>query len=327
MRDAPLVAIIIASFGRPDALRLTLESVRAQTLGDWQVLVVGDCSPGSRAVVDSFGEPRFGFVDLAINYGEQSGPNNVGLARTQSRYVAWLNHDDLWFPDFLAVAVDWLEATAADLVFGAAAVVRPATRAELEAGRWSAWLGGESPTGGLDPAVTHALASSWLLRRSLAERLGGWRAATRTARYPSADFLERANRAGASLRALPHLGTVICASGLRKGSYVEPQDLEQAWFWERMRAAPAFRAVVLDHVAPLRPQTPLQHLTHAYLRLLGRPMMALGLSPLGVLNTLRGRPGRWVLDTLRRTRGLGPLPRNATTMAALRRRHGPPDEG
>ena len=115
---APRVAVVIATYHRPQLLRLAVQSVISQTFTDWQLLVVGDaCADETAEVVASFGDPRISFVNLSVNIGEQSGPNNVGLARTTAPRVAFLNHDDLWFPDHLAIAVDTMDARHADLVF------------------------------------------------------------------------------------------------------------------------------------------------------------------------------------------------------------------
>src|SRR4051812_27033830 len=99
----PLATVVVAAYGRPDTLRCALESVRAQTVPDWKVLVVGDsAAPGTLdATVAAMSDPRFRFVNLPERQGEQSQPNSVGVALARTDVVALLNHDDLWLPDHL----------------------------------------------------------------------------------------------------------------------------------------------------------------------------------------------------------------------------------
>ena len=75
----PGVSVIIATYQRPQVLRRAIESVRASTTADWEVVVVGDaCTDDTEAVVRRFGDRRIRFSNLERNFGEQSGPNNAG---------------------------------------------------------------------------------------------------------------------------------------------------------------------------------------------------------------------------------------------------------
>ena len=102
----PTVSVIIAAYNRSNVLRYALRSALAQDFSDFEVLVIGDaCTDDTEEVVASFADPRVSYLNLPLNFGEQSGPNNVGIARAQGRYIAFLNHDDFWFPDHLSAAV------------------------------------------------------------------------------------------------------------------------------------------------------------------------------------------------------------------------------
>ena len=112
------MSIIVATYNRANVLRYAIESARRQTLTNWEMRVVGDCcTDDTDAVVGAFDDPRIHFVNLEKNCGDQSGPNNVGFQRSRGRFIAYLNHDDLWFPDHLSAAVNALEETGADLVW------------------------------------------------------------------------------------------------------------------------------------------------------------------------------------------------------------------
>jgi hypothetical protein len=85
--------------------------------------------------VGSFGDERVRFVDLPRNCGEQSGPNNECLRLARGRYIALLNHDDLWTPRHLEVCTAGIERTGADLVFRVRLrAARPLARAARLAG-------------------------------------------------------------------------------------------------------------------------------------------------------------------------------------------------
>jgi glycosyltransferase involved in cell wall biosynthesis len=84
-----LVSIITATYNRGNVLRYAIESVRRQTLADWEMWVVGDaCTDGTGDVVRGFGDPRIHFLNLAQNVGDQSGPNNEGFQRSAGRFIA-----------------------------------------------------------------------------------------------------------------------------------------------------------------------------------------------------------------------------------------------
>ena len=96
-------------------------------------------------MVASFDDPRITFINLPQNVGEQSGPNNEGLRLARGRYIAYLNHDDMYFPDHLASSVAWCERSGADLVWSPLLMALPATESEVAAGTWRFRLIGVPP--------------------------------------------------------------------------------------------------------------------------------------------------------------------------------------
>jgi glycosyltransferase involved in cell wall biosynthesis len=222
---APLVSVVIATHNRPAALRQAIKSVQGQTFEDWEIIVVGDaCRPDTPAVVLEFDDRRISYIELPINFGEQSGPNNLGMARSRGRYIALLNHDDLWFPDHLAALTAWLEASGADVAFSRGAVVLPRQSAEQD---FEFVIHGRGKRGRYDPAMTTAYASTWLLRRWALEKVGWWRPAVECFAESSQDWLWRAWRRGLVLAAMPHLTVLMPQSGMRDGSYANNQAEEQ----------------------------------------------------------------------------------------------------
>ena len=96
----PLVSVIIPMYNSAKFIPQTLESLLYQTITDFEVVVVDDCSTdNSVAVVESFAE-RFGgrlhVIKLRENTGTPGLPRNVGIQCARGKYIAFLDSDDLF---------------------------------------------------------------------------------------------------------------------------------------------------------------------------------------------------------------------------------------
>ncbi|MEU6554454.1 glycosyltransferase family A protein [Streptomyces sp. NPDC046915] len=101
-----LVATVIATHRRPEALRAAVRSALDQTVRD-QVVIVVDDGAGLPGLPD---DPRLFAVSLARNTGVAGVVRNVGIRLTRSRYVAFLDDDNLWEPDHLERTLAVLES-------------------------------------------------------------------------------------------------------------------------------------------------------------------------------------------------------------------------
>ena len=317
MSTAPLVSIVLATYNRSRVLAHAIASVRRSTVDDWELIVVGDhCTDDTAEVVAGIGDPRVTYVDLPANVGEQSGPNNEGVRRARGRYLAFLNHDDLFFPDHLASSIAALEAHRADFVWSPLLVALPAAPAELAAGVERFRVSGVTPTDDYDPRV-FVFASSWVMRRELAGRVGSWRPAADTFVTASQDWLHRAWRSGARLRLHPHVGVLAVPASVRSGSYAAAVSPEHEHYGARM-LEPGFRAAALEQAAIAGERqvnqfryglSPLAAVAGVLLRPLAALAMAVGTHPHAPLLAVRyGRRGGLV-STLRQRTGLARLSR------------------
>jgi glycosyltransferase involved in cell wall biosynthesis len=110
----PVVSVVVPAW-LPDAtasafLPAALESLLAQTLTDWEAVVVDDGSPLPVAPLVPE-DPRLTVVRHPRNLG-LGAALNTGLDATGAPYVAYLPHDDLWTPEHLATLVAALDAEA-----------------------------------------------------------------------------------------------------------------------------------------------------------------------------------------------------------------------
>jgi len=104
----PETSVIIPTFNRFDFLKEAIDSVLRQAYRDFELIVVDDGSTdGTTAYLRSLGG--------SIRYirQENAGPataRNRGVAMARGRYVAFLDSDDLWQKNKLAVQVSEMKA-------------------------------------------------------------------------------------------------------------------------------------------------------------------------------------------------------------------------
>ncbi|MDA1043862.1 MAG: glycosyltransferase, partial [Verrucomicrobia bacterium] len=224
--EQPLVSILMATYNRSNVIVYAIESVLAQSYEHWELIVVGDaCTDDTENVVNAIGDPRIKFINLEHNIGEQSGPNNAGFEHAKGDLIAYLNHDDLWFEDHLAIALEHIRTTKADLVYTLVDFIRRDGVNEI---------GPISTSQNYDPMV-FAPASCWLLKRTCLEDVGPWRFYRSCHLVPSQDWLYRAWKMKKRMCLAPTLTVVAVQSGNRPAVYANREHHENQRLWQAMK--------------------------------------------------------------------------------------------
>lgn len=98
-----LVSVIIPTYNSAHLIETALQSVVAQTYTDFEILVVDDGSTDdTKAVVEKFRGP------CRYLYQQHAGPSvarNAGIRHSSGEMIAFLDADDAWRQDKLAVQV------------------------------------------------------------------------------------------------------------------------------------------------------------------------------------------------------------------------------
>ena len=105
------VSVIIPLFNAEKFFAVCLESLAIQTMTDFEVIVVDDCSTDSSlAIAESYLE-RFGgrlkIITLPENTGTGAIPRNVGLEHARGEYVYFVDNDDLLIDNALEILYDY----------------------------------------------------------------------------------------------------------------------------------------------------------------------------------------------------------------------------
>jgi hypothetical protein len=100
-RPVASVATVIPTYRRPGQLVDAVESVLAQTWDDLVVVVVDD----GAGLPPLPGDERLFAYSLSRNCGVAGVVRNIGIRATASRYLAFLDDDNIWLPNHLEVAM------------------------------------------------------------------------------------------------------------------------------------------------------------------------------------------------------------------------------
>jgi glycosyltransferase involved in cell wall biosynthesis len=110
----PMVTIVMPVWNRSGMVERAIESVRAQTLGSWELVVVDDGSTdGTQDVVAAFSRQDSRIRLVQRPHEGVSAARNAGIQAANGRFLAFLDSDNTWRPSFLELMVAGLDARAA----------------------------------------------------------------------------------------------------------------------------------------------------------------------------------------------------------------------
>lgn len=100
MADTPQFSVVIPTYNRAERLKETLLSVLAQRFESFEIVVIDDGSTDhSEAVCESLDDARIRYF-LQTNAGPAAARNN-GVQQAKGQFIAYLDSDDRWHPDYL----------------------------------------------------------------------------------------------------------------------------------------------------------------------------------------------------------------------------------
>ncbi|MCU4800371.1 glycosyltransferase [Halobacteria archaeon HArc-gm2] len=106
-----LVSVVIPTHNRADVLGRAIDSVFAQTMTDFELIVVDDCSTDeTQSVVTGYDDERVEYVRLEENQGANSA-RNTGISASEGDFISFLDSDDEFYPTHLEVVVKRLSNT------------------------------------------------------------------------------------------------------------------------------------------------------------------------------------------------------------------------
>lgn len=115
----PAVSVVIPCYNCEKYIRITIESVLHQTMKDFEIIVVDDCSTDrSYEIVREMAseDPRIRVLKNEANQGVAAA-RNKGIEAAEGEKIALLDSDDLWLEDKLERQLDLSRRTGAEIIY------------------------------------------------------------------------------------------------------------------------------------------------------------------------------------------------------------------
>jgi len=110
------VTIVMPTQDRPAALKRAVGSVLAQTHGNWRLIVVNDGGESPGEWLERLGDSRIELVESQCRRGAAHARNRA-LDRIDGEFVAYLDDDNMWEPEFLRASISLLVSSDADITY------------------------------------------------------------------------------------------------------------------------------------------------------------------------------------------------------------------
>ena len=115
----PTISVVMPAYNMERFLAEAVRSVMAQTMTDWELLIIDDCSSDETCAIARGFEAEDSRIRLYRN------ESNLGVAKTRNRgfelcrgeYVALLDSDDVWLPEKLEKQLALARETGAEIVY------------------------------------------------------------------------------------------------------------------------------------------------------------------------------------------------------------------
>jgi radical SAM protein with 4Fe4S-binding SPASM domain len=108
--EGPLVSVIIPTYNRPDMVKDTIRSILSQTFQDFEIVVVNDCGQEIEPIITELNKDvnKILYVRHSKNRG-LAAARNTGIMAARGKYIAYLDDDDIYYPDHFETLVGFLK--------------------------------------------------------------------------------------------------------------------------------------------------------------------------------------------------------------------------
>ena len=111
------VSVIMPTYNREKIIKRAISSVIAQTYKNWELIVIDDAGKDKTYdVIKKIADERIHYIYSESN-GGAAGARNVGIKKSKGDYIAYLDSDNEWDPNFILIMVHQMEENHADIAY------------------------------------------------------------------------------------------------------------------------------------------------------------------------------------------------------------------
>lgn len=120
-KGAPLISVIMPTHHRPEALLRAIESVVAQSYGNWELLVINDDhNPETEKILLRLSGGDARIRHFALPWSGAAHARNRGIAESRGQVLTYLDDDNTWYPQYLeTVAQTYVDHPDTELTYAA----------------------------------------------------------------------------------------------------------------------------------------------------------------------------------------------------------------
>lgn len=117
MEKEPRCSVVLIAYNAQKYIKDTIESVLAQTMKDFELIIVNDCSTDkTEEIILSYSDERIRYFKNPQNL-KISKTRNFGISKARAPYVALLDSDDVWMANKLEKQLKYMEKTGAKICY------------------------------------------------------------------------------------------------------------------------------------------------------------------------------------------------------------------
>lgn len=107
----PIISIITPMYNAEEFISKSIESVLKQSFKSWEMIIIDDfSSDNSTSIVNRYiaQDSRIKLIKSKENFGGPAKPRNLGIKNAKGSFIAFLDCDDYWSTDKLAICVEYM---------------------------------------------------------------------------------------------------------------------------------------------------------------------------------------------------------------------------
>ncbi len=117
MSGNPEVSVIIPCYNNADLIAETLQTVFTQTFQNFEIVLVNDGSPDTSELEKSLEPFTENIIYIRQKNNGASAARNTGIHFSRGKFLAFLDGDDLWLPEYLETQMKFIAESGFQMVY------------------------------------------------------------------------------------------------------------------------------------------------------------------------------------------------------------------